>query len=88
MSCDPKTCPEISGHISCSDIISTEIAARAHCAAIFRTGAMLTLEAWNRGGEGGEVNKQSYMSNTNILVANIWKNIAFAEKALAPDSQT
>ena len=37
----------------CSDINSTEIAGRAHCVAIFRTGAMLTLEAWNRRGGGG-----------------------------------
>ena len=55
MSCDPKTCPEITGHISCSDIISTENATCAHCAAIFRTGAILTLASWKRerGGEGG-----------------------------------
>ena len=42
---------EITGHISCSDIISTEIAARAYCVAILRTGAMLMLATWNREGE-------------------------------------
>ena len=50
MSCDHKTCFEITGHDSCSDIISTEIAARAHCVVIFRTSAMLTLAARNKGG--------------------------------------
>ena len=47
MSRDDKTCLVITGHVSCSDLISMEIPPCGKHVAISRCGARITLGAWN-----------------------------------------